>query len=179
METVKYQGKMFAVVDKEIEANGKTLTIEIGRRAPGTRLIIDLGAELLLTKEHRPELGRYDMRLPGGKVFDTLAAYEAALAAGGDLAEDIERAARLEAKEEAGVDAGAFSLFHTSVAGLTVDWTLYYFVVKDPTLGAQELGEHEVIETVRVPKEAARRMCLDGSVSEERSALVLLRYLQS
>jgi hypothetical protein len=177
METVTYQGKMFAIVDKEIEANGKKFTIEVSRRAPGTRLIIDLGNELMLTKEWRPELNAYDYRLPGGKVFDSLIEYMDALATGADLAPAIEKAARLEAKQEVGVESGDFSHFHKSIAGLTVEWDLHYFAVTNPVIGAQELEEHEVIETIRVPKKEAETMCLSGAISEERSALVLLRYL--
>ena len=178
METVKYQGKMFAVVDKDVEINGKTVTIEVGRRAPGVRLIIEAAdGSLLLTKEYRPELGRYDIRLPGGKVFDSLAAYQEALAAGGDLYPAILAAAKLEAKEEVGIEDGEFERIHVSVAGLTVDWDLHYFVVRTPKEGAQELGEHEDISVARTSKEEARAFCLDGTISEERSALVLLRHL--
>jgi 8-oxo-dGTP pyrophosphatase MutT (NUDIX family) len=178
METTKYQGKMFAIVDKEIDVNGKTITIEVGRRAPGVRLIIEAtDGALLLTKEYRPELGRYDIRLPGGKVFDSLAEYQTALSAGTDLFPAIEAAARLEAKEEVGIDSGDFTRIHTSIAGLTVDWDLHYFVVKNPVEGAQALGEHEDIEVARISREDAKKFCLDGSISEERSALVLLRYL--
>lgn len=176
-ETLKFAGKMFAILDKTFRINGKDVVIEVGRRAPGTRLIIDLGEDLLLTKEWRSELNAYDYRLPGGKVFDSLADYQGALSKGGDLAPAVLGAARNEAKEEAGVDTGDFAQFHKSIAGLTVDWDLYYFAVTNPTLSTQKLGEHEIIETVRISKEDAKRMCLDGSIGEERSALVLLRYL--
>jgi len=36
---------------------------------------LDDPAKILLSREYRSELDRYDYRLPGGKVFDTLAEY--------------------------------------------------------------------------------------------------------
>ena len=174
METIKFQGKMFAVVDKKVMIN------ELGRHAPGTPLIIEEDADtLVLTKEYRPELNTYDIRLPGGKVCDSLGEYLALLEENVDLAPKIEAAARKEALEEAGITNGEFSLIHTSVAGLTVEWDLHYFLVKDIKVGAQELEEHEDIEVVRVKKDEAKAMCLDGRISEERSALILLKYLSS
>ncbi len=177
-ETIKFKGKLFEIVDKTVSTTGKEFVIEAARRAPGARLILDPGdGSLLLTKEYRAELGGYDYRVPGGKVYDSLVEYRAALESGSDLAPAIEAAARKEAKEEAGIEGGSFSKFHTSVLGLSVEWDLHYFVVTGFSEGAQDLGEHEDIEVVRVPKEEVRKMCLDGTVSEERSALVLLRYL--
>jgi 8-oxo-dGTP pyrophosphatase MutT (NUDIX family) len=178
METIKYQGKMFAIVERKDVSNGHERILEIARRAPGVRLIIELpDGNLLLTREHRSELGKYDVRLPGGKVCDSLTAYLELLATGEDIAPAVETAARLEAKEEAGVDGGDFVHIHTSVSGLTVDWDLHYFSVKNAVVGDQALEEHEDIETIAVSKENAKKMCLDGSISEERSALVLLKYL--
>jgi 8-oxo-dGTP pyrophosphatase MutT (NUDIX family) len=180
MENIKYEGKMFAIVEKKVVINGKECVFEIGRRAPGVRLIIDNGdGTLLLTKEYRPELSRYDIRLPGGKVCDTLKDYLELTAKETNLEPAIEAAARKEAVEETGITGGDFKKFHTSVAGLTVDWSLHYFVVSGHTHGEQQLEEHEDIETVAVSKDEARLMCLDGRISEERSALVLLRYLNS
>lgn len=169
---------MFAIVERKDISNGHERTLELARRAPGVRLIIELSdGNLLLTREHRSELGKYDIRLPGGKVCDSLAAYLQLLAKGEDIAPAVEAAARLEAKEEAGVDDGDFTHIHTSVSGLTVDWDLHYFAVTNAKVGSQALEEHEDIETVQVSKEDAKKMCLDGSMSEERSALVLLKYL--
>jgi len=177
-ERIVYTGRLFAIVERKDRSNGHERTLEIARRAPGVRLIIELpDGSLLLTREHRSELGKYDARLPGGKAYDSLAEYLDALAKHKDLSPLIEAAARLEAKEEAGVDDGTFTHIHTSVSGLTVDWDLHYFIVTNVTVGTQALEEHEDIETMRVSKEEARKMCLDGSISEERSALVLLRYL--
>jgi 8-oxo-dGTP pyrophosphatase MutT (NUDIX family) len=63
-------------------------------------LLITKGNSILLTKERRQEHNAYDYRLPGGKVFDTLAAFNEKLAQGEDIFTYAEIAAKKECKEE-------------------------------------------------------------------------------
>jgi ADP-ribose pyrophosphatase len=177
METITHKGKMIEVVQKEVEQNGKVKTFEFARRSPGTRLIISQGDSILLSKEFRHELGTYDYRLPGGKVYDSLDEYNAALESGVDINEAAKVAAIKEAKEEVGVEVKEISFFHKSICGATVAWDLFYFTVTDFIQVAQALEDGEDIKTELVTREEAKQMCLDGRISEERSALVLLRYL--
>jgi len=177
MEKITYKGNIIEVVQKEVEQNGKKKVFEYARRSPGVRLIIPTEGNILLSKEFRHEVQGYDYRLPGGKVFDSLAEYNDALAAGADLQEAARRAATKEAREEAGIDIADLSFFHRSVCGATVVWDLFYFVAQEFTEAAQHLEEGEDIQRELVSKEKAREMCLDGTIGEERSALVLLRYL--
>lgn len=58
-----------------------------------------------------------------------------------------------------------------------MQWDLLYFVIKESKRGEQELEQGEDIEVVEVLRDDALKMCLDGRISEERSALVLMRYL--
>lgn len=177
MEKITHQGRIIEVVQKEIEQNGKVKVFEYVRRSPGVRLIIPKENTILLTKEFRRELNSYDYRLPGGKVYDSLDEYNNALITSVDINESAKVAAIKEAKEEAGIEAKGLSLFHKSVCGATVVWDLFYFVVNEFTESSQNLEEGEDIAFQFVDKEAVKKMCLDGSISEERSALVLLRYL--
>ncbi len=177
METITYQGNIIEVVQREVEQNGKKKVFEFARRSPGTRLIIKKNDELLLTKEFRHELNGYDYRLPGGKVYDSLEEYNTALASGVDIAEAAKTAAHKEAREEVGIEVASSSFFHRSVCGATVVWDLFYFVVTDFIQGEQELEEGEDISTGWYTPEKVREMCMSGDISEERSALVLLRYL--
>ena len=177
-ETITHQGKHLEVVQFEVEvAPGKIQTFEKARRAPGTRLIIPTTIGLLLTKEFRHELKGYDYRLPGSKVFDSLDEYNAFLASSADILVPATAKAKAEAKEEAGVVTDDLEHFHTSHCGATVEWDLLYFIVgqHERTDQALELGEN--IEIVEVTTADAEMMCMDGRISEERSALVLLRYL--
>lgn len=178
MEKITHQGKMIEVVQKEIERNGQTWTLEFARRSPGIRLIIPKGDKILLAKEFRHEIGDYDYRLPGGKVYDSLEEYNSALKSNVDIGESAKHAAIKEAREEAGIEVKDISFIHKSICGATVVWDLFYFVVNDFEQTSQELGEGEDITIEEVDKEKVKEMCLDGTISEERSALVLLRYLK-
>ncbi len=177
MEKVTYQGKIIEVVEKEVGQDGKTRTFEFARRSPGVRLIIPHGDKVMLSKEFRHEINSYDYRLPGGKVYDSLSEYNQALENGADINESAKIAAIKEASEEAGIDVKDISFFHKSVCGATVVWDLFYFVVKDFAEGTQHLEDGEDIKIELFDKEEVKKMCLDGRISEERSALVLLRYL--
>jgi DNA-binding NarL/FixJ family response regulator len=66
---------LLELVSQEVTVEGVTKMFEFARRAPGVRMIIsaqDGSGKILLTREYRPSLERYDYRLPGGKVFDSL-----------------------------------------------------------------------------------------------------------
>ena len=145
MEKITHQGKIIEVVQKVVERNGKTNTFEFARRSPGTRLIIVKGDYILLTKEYRYENDKYDYRLPGGKVFDTLLEYHDALQAHKNLADLAKNAAIKEAREEAGIDVTDIYFFHKSICGATVVWDLYYFIVNSFNEVNQELEEGEDI----------------------------------
>lgn len=177
MEEIKYQGRMIEIVEKEVDL-GKTKKIfELARRSPGVRLIIPKGNQILLSKEFRHEVAGYDYRLPGGKVYDTLIEYNEALTSGVEIALAAKQAAIKEAKEEAGIEITDLTHIHTSICGATVVWDLFYFVVHAFTETKQELEEGEDITVEYIDTEKVKEMCLDGSISEERSALILLRYL--
>lgn len=178
MERITHKGKIIEVVQREVEQGSKKKVFEFARRSPGTRLLIPKDDRILLTKEYRHELNGYDYRLPGGKVYDSLDEYSAALDAGIDISEAAKQAAIKEAREEAGILVKDISFLHKSVCGATVEWDLFYFVVDAFEEGEQDLEEGEEISFEFVDRAQAQKMCLDGSVSEERSALVLLRYLE-
>lgn len=177
MEKITHQGKIIEVVQKEVEHNGKTQIFEFARRSPGTRLIIPKGDKIIISKEHRHEINGYDYRLPGGKVYDSLEEYNKALELNVDISESAKKAAIKEAKEEVGIEVKDISFFHKSVCGATVVWDLFYFIVNDFNQFSQELEEGEDITIEEIEKSKVREMCLNGTISEERSALVLLRYL--
>lgn len=170
---------MIEVVNRDMTDGSKTIKFEWARRAPGVRLIIVDAAKqtVLLTKEHRYELGVDDFRLPGGKVFDSLNEYNAFLKSGMDIIKPAQEKAAAEAEEEVGIAVESVSHFHTSVCGATVQWDLLYFVSTEWAPAEQKLELGENIEVVELSFSAARDAALNGQMSEERSALVLLRYL--
>jgi 8-oxo-dGTP pyrophosphatase MutT (NUDIX family) len=177
MEKITHKGEIIEVVQKEVEQSGKKKIFEYARRSPGVRLIVPKDNQILLTKEFRQELNGYDYRLPGGKVFDSLDEYNAAIASGVDMQEAAREAAIKEAHEEIGIAVKDLSFFHKSICGATVVWDLFYFLVHDFEKTSQNLEEGEDIHIEFFDRNKAKEMCLEGSISEERSALVLLKYL--
>lgn len=177
-EEIVFQGKIVEVVKQPMKISDKSVNFEFARRSPGTRLLIvdKVKKKLLLTKEFRHELDDYDYRLPGGKVFDSLDEYNEFLASGKDIIEPATLRAKIEAKEETGVIASNPEYFYTSVNGATVVWDLLYFVINDWEQAEQELeaGEDITVEWVNFDK--ARKYALEN-MSEDRSAIVLLRWL--
>lgn len=178
MEKITHSGRIIEVVEHEVEHKGKKKIFEVARRSPGTRLIIPKGDTILITSEFRHEIGAYDYRLPGGKVFDTLDEYHAALINETDINVAAANAAIKEAHEEVGVEVESLSLFHKSTCGATMVWDLFYFVVGKFTESEQHLEEGEDITFQYIPREKVKEMCFDGSISEERSALTLLRFIE-
>src|ERR1035437_4570891 len=93
-EEIRYKGKIFEVVSEPVEIDGKTFEFEKVRRSPGVRLIIGDGQDnILLTREFRRELSRFDYRLPGGKVFDSLDEFNNFRQSKGDIIEKAKQAA--------------------------------------------------------------------------------------
>ena len=176
-EKITYQGKIIEVIEREVRIGEKTKIFELARRSPGVRLIIIKDNTLYLSKEFRHEVNGYDFRLPGGKVFDTLEEYNQALTQKIDIIEAAKTAAIKEAIEEMGVVVKDIELLHKSVCGATVEWDLYYFIVRDFTKESQHLEEGEDIKIVPTTLTEAEAMCLDGRMDEERSAMTLLRFL--
>ena len=76
-ESILVAGKILELVQFEVDIAGKKKIFETARRAPGVRLIFERDGKILLSREYRRETASYDYRLPGGKVFDTLAEFKA------------------------------------------------------------------------------------------------------
>jgi len=178
-EEIFAKGKLFELVHLKQE-DGRVF--EVARRAPGVRLIIHdkLAGKILLTKEFRHELGVWDYRLPGGKVFDSLDEFETFRNSGNDIVDAAKAQAINEGQQEAGVDITELSLYKKSVLGATVEWDLYVFETSDWQLRVegQELEVGEKIEADNwISYDRAKAMALDGSMKEERIALILLQWL--
>jgi 8-oxo-dGTP pyrophosphatase MutT (NUDIX family) len=173
-EKITYQGRIIEVVEFD-GGNGKTF--EKARRAPGSRLIIvSTDGKILMTREHRHETGNVDLRLPGGKVYDTLEEYNKALANNVDIAEAAKAGAIREAVEETGLEIKNLELITVATAGATVDWDLYYFLTRDyeQLLSGQQLEHGEDIEVTWMTPGEIRQAIANGQMQEWRSVGVLL-----
>ena len=71
----KFKGTIWQVVQQQ-RPDGRLF--ELAKRSPGVRVLITDGDKILLNKERRHELdGGFDLRLPGGKVYDDIEAWVA------------------------------------------------------------------------------------------------------
>ncbi len=180
-EKIAFQGRIIEIVHRPHQVGDKVIDFETARRSPGVRMIFVNDGKVLLTKEYRSELGGEDYRLPGGKVFDRLEEYNAALKDGTDLVGAAMDALKREALEEAGYVVSEAKHIHTTSPGATVSWDLYYFVVDQFTQNenGQELEDGEVIEPIWLSFDEVKEYCLNGKIQEERTVAVLLRFLDN
>jgi len=173
-ETTVFRGKIGEVVHIE-QKDGRVF--EQFRRPPGTRLItISPDNRVLVSREYRHETGTVDLRLPGGKVCDTLEEYDALRNSGADMVEQAKLGMTKEAGEEAGLDIHDPKLVTVANAGATVDWDLYYWEVHDYTERSegQDLEEGEDITTQWMTPAELREAIENGQMQEWRSVGVLL-----
>ncbi len=168
---IDFKGKIYQIKSEQV--NGKHF--EYAQRAPGTRIIIDNGKEILLTKEFRREQNTYDYRIPGGKVFDTLQELNNFT---GDMLEKAKEGAIREVKEETGIVIKSLDLLKLSKCGATVIWDLYYFVSKEfeITKNSQKEEDEDISEGWYTYSEVID-MCKKGLVNEDRTLGILLKYL--
>ena len=173
MEEIKYSGKIIEVVHFK---NGSR-TFEKARRSPGVRALIVSDGKILLSKEFRQEINGYDFRLPGGKVFDALEDFK--LHINENLVQYATDAVVKEVKEEVGLLAKNPTLLKVSKAGATVEWDLYYFLIKEfkKNEKGQELEEGEDITFDWFNFEDVKQLCIEQKIQEDRSVGVLLSYV--
>ncbi len=175
-EKIVFQWKIVEVVHQLVKIDWHELVFEIAKRSPGVRLIICDKNKILLTKEYRTEHKWYDYRLPGGKVFDTLAEYN-------KNKKDIKKyalvAAKRECEEEVGLVPKSPKLYYISTAWATIEWDLYYYIVKKFTTHVKwqqlELGEY--IDVEWKTKKEIFALIKKWAMHEDRSVGVLMRYL--
>jgi 8-oxo-dGTP pyrophosphatase MutT (NUDIX family) len=173
-ETVVYSGKFGEMIQEE-QPSGSVH--ERFRRPPGTRLvIIDSEKRILITREYRDEIKNYDLRLPGGKVCDTLEEWHALLNSGQDIEEAAKAAAAKEALEETGIVIHNPQLITVAKDGATVEWDLHYYSVTDyeHSPGGQQLEHDEDIEVTWMSAAEIRSAIENGQMQEWRSVGVLL-----
>jgi hypothetical protein len=184
-EEIVFQGKMVEVVHQPMKHKGVVQMYEWAQRAPGVRMIIPNyeAKELVLTREYRTELDAFDIRLPGGKVFNSLKEWNVHKESGEDIKPIALEKVKEEGLEEAGIVIDEATLLAVSKNGAMMHWDLLYFVAdkwhehKD---GAQHQEFEQGVTSVKRYKFAeVEKLLRDGSISEDRSVAALLRWLNA
>lgn len=184
----QYRGRLIRIITQRMELpDGRIVPFERAERAPGVRILVASGANILLTREWRSETECWDFRLPGGKVFESLDDYLRAEAQGGDVIPRSARfAAQKELREETSLEypVEAFEPFHRSVCGATVVWDLFFFLVEGGHDASRPLAGHTTEEGENIHPQwlshaEVKRLCLAGEVKEDRTVAVLLRFVMA
>ncbi|MEX2014322.1 MAG: NUDIX hydrolase, partial [Candidatus Saccharimonadales bacterium] len=168
--SIVFAGKIGEVVHT-LQPDGRVF--EKFCRPPGTRLVIvSPENKILITKELREETNNYDLRLPGGKVCDSLEEYNKLRENSHDILEAAKAGAIKEAREEAGIIVNDLEFITKATAGATVEWDLYYFLIKnyEEHPDGQALEHGEDIEITWMSIEEIKEAIKLGQMQEWRSA---------
>lgn len=179
----------------EVLARGRIIRLDFERRldgqvreravrTPGVRALVSDGSSILVCREWREELAAWDIRLPGGKVFDELGDFEAIGSRKSAILQAARAAVARETAEETGLELSTenFRLLGISLCGATVSWDLYYFCAKITPMALQGHAsaicteEGESTRPMLLSIQEACQAALDRRISEDRSAMWLLRY---
>ena len=131
-------------------------------------------------KEKRENLKReWDIRLPGGKTFDSLRAWLENMYLIKDD-EFLKDAMLKELFEEIGVvsvNNSVITLYHTSESSSSVEHDLHYFLIEGFEEQKANPQPDEVIEKIKLSYKEVYEHLLDGSFSEDRTRAVLFSFL--
>lgn len=186
MEKTIYEHGLFELLETEkthvIDNKKRTVKRTMVRRPPGVRALIinkEDNKKILLSQEFRYELDKWDYRLPGGKVFDSLKDFKEHLDED-DLLKHVESSVKREILEEIGMIIKDKKLIKVSHAGSSVIWDLYYYEVTDyeESVDGSHLEENEFVSGyVWKSFEEIIEMCNKGDINEDRTVGVLLNYI--
>lgn len=186
MERSIFNNGFFEFLETEeehiIKGDKKVIKRQMVRCPPGIRALIinkTNKKKILLSKEFRYELDKWDYRLPGGKVFDSLESYKKSIS-GGDVLEHVDATVKKEVLEEIGLIVKSQKLIKVSHAGAGVIWDLFYYEVDDYEVSntGAKLEENEFVDGyVFKTFDEIIKMCENHEINEDRTVGVLLSYI--
>jgi ADP-ribose pyrophosphatase len=156
-------GRVVAVgVETVALPNGQVAELEIIRHPGGAAAVaLDAAGRVCLLRQYRHAAGGWLWELPAGKI---------------DPGEAPFATARRELTEEGGVEAGTWSelgFMHSSPGVLTE--RIYLYLGRDLRPAAPDHEAHEVIEVHWVPFDQALAWCHDGTITDAKTLVGLLR----
>ena len=176
-EVILWEWEILELISFEVIIGEKKKMFERARRPPGVRVIIVREWEILLSREYRREQGKYDYRLPWGKVMDSIREMRSFR---WDILRLARSAAIKEAREETGVIIENPELIHISHCGANVEWDLYYYLATE----FEETDKHERDDEGESDMTIAwysfdevKAMIMSDEMSEDRSIAVLLKWM--
>jgi 8-oxo-dGTP pyrophosphatase MutT (NUDIX family) len=181
-----FVGILYAIFNKEVIIKpGKIKTFEYSVRPPGTRILAvdntQSEPKYLLTLEKR--ISGDDIRLPGGKVWDTFGEFAPFIDDNITEYNLAKEGACKELHEETGyrVEQNNLELIDTQYNGDNNIWTLYYFTVNitEDNYDKQHLEAGENIEPKLYTKSEILELIKQNKIHESRTRDVLRSYFDN
>jgi ADP-ribose pyrophosphatase len=159
-----YDGDLFQVeVEQARLPNGVETRLELVRhRGAAAVVAVDASREVVLVRQYRHAARQsWLLEIPGGKL---------------DGDEEPSACARRELEEEAGVRASRIDPLGWiwTTPGFT-DERIWLFLARELAAVPAAPEHDEVLEVVRLPFDQARRLALDGSLTDAKTICALLR----
>ena len=154
------------VVDLDVESvtlpNGERVELELVRHPGGAAIVaIDLQGRVCLLRQYRHAVGGWLLELPAGKL---------------EQAEPPLATAQRELAEEAGVAAGLWTDLGRVVSSPGVFTEVVHLYLARELMPASAQPERgEVFEVNWIPLADACRLALDGTVTDAKTVIGLLR----
>lgn len=159
-----YDGRILALdVDEVLLQNGHTATREVVRHHGGVCVLaMDDNDNVLFVRQFRYPYDEVLLELPAGKI---------------EPGEDPAACGMRELEEETGHAAGTFTfLSRVYPSPGYVDEVLHLYLAWNLKPTAQRLDEDEFLEVEKIPFERAVSLCLDGTITDAKTLVSLLKY---
>lgn len=162
-EQCVYEGKIFSVYHGTVELpNGKTAPRDrIEHHGGAGMLVLDNENYTYLVRQYRYGIGRELLEIPAGKL---------------EPGEDPRETVLREMTEEIGllprevIELGPIELSPAYLGELT-----YLFIGKDPAVCQKDLDEDEFLEVIRLPFTQALEMVRNGTITDAKTQIAILK----
>lgn len=159
-----YQGRILSLRLDTVELqDGRIASREVVEHNGGVAVLaVDRDNSVLFVRQFRYPYGEELLELPAGKL---------------NPGEDPALCGRRELEEETGCTAGDYRfLAKIYPSPGYVDEVIYVYLARDLTLGSQHLDPGEFLTVKRIPLEQAVSLCLEGSITDAKTLLGILKY---
>jgi ADP-ribose pyrophosphatase len=162
VEKTVYKGRVFNVREKYVEKNGKRIKVSRIVSEDSVVVLGVIGKRLLLEKQYRYVIGRYNYELPAGMINKGEAPRDAALR---------------ELEEETGYKCNKITeIFCAYVAPGTKTEKMHFFVAEGLRRGKTKMDDDEIIETSAYSVDKLKSMIKDNSIDDSKTISGILFY---
>lgn len=160
----KYQGKIFAVKERDVKfPDGSSTIFEFCERPASVSIMaFNDKNELLLIKERRFGYRKNVWFLPGGRADHK--------------SDSPKKAALRELREETGWSAKTIKLVHKKDPSNTLIWDIYLYAAKDLFWSPLPKDKGEITEPHFVSLQKAVQMAMDGTIENEFISYNIIRF---